>query len=94
MLGVDTKTGTGDLVSNVIGKGKPWAKSVTVLADPRTGPARVLADPNAITFVSRSSVPPTVKSLSLDGIVATDRTIVDATYLLNRRLSIVTDGPP
>jgi phosphate transport system substrate-binding protein len=94
---VDPKTsGTGELfVSTIAGeeKAKYVAQAVLVpYSDDSI--ARVAAEVDAISFSGMGNVNATVKAITINGVAPVEKSILDTSYVLNRKLFAITDGPP
>jgi phosphate transport system substrate-binding protein len=97
-VGVDPKkSGTGDFfVEHVGGKNAKYVPTVKVVAQSDEGPAVVASDPTAVSFCSQSvarKAGPAVRVLEVGGIVPSERSVLDTSYPLSRKLFVVTDGP-
>jgi phosphate transport system substrate-binding protein len=97
-VGVDPKkSGTGDFfVERVGGRGAKYVPAVKVVAQSDEGPAVVASDPTAVSFCSQSvarRAGPAVRVLEVGGILPTERSVLDTSYPLSRKLFVVTDGP-
>lgn len=94
---VDPKTsGTGELfVSNIAGDDKPQYVAHAVRVPYSDGSiAHVAADVDAISFTGMGNVNATVKRVTINGIAPVEKTILDTSYVLNRKLFAITEGPP
>jgi phosphate transport system substrate-binding protein len=97
VVAVNPKTsGTGDLfVSTIAGDDKakyiPEAEMVAYSDDTI---AKFAADPDAISFSGMGNVKASVRAVTINTIVPSEKTILDTSYVLNRKLFVITDGPP
>jgi phosphate transport system substrate-binding protein len=97
VLAVNPRTsGTGELfVSAVAGDGNAAYVAGATIVDFSDGTAeRVGSDGDAISFSGMGSLNAQVASLAIDGVRATEKTILDTSYIFNRKLFVVTAGPP
>jgi phosphate transport system substrate-binding protein len=94
---VNPKTsGTGDLfVTAIAGDEKPQYLAGAAIADYSDDTvARVAADPDAISFSGMGNVVAAVKAVTINAVAATEKTILDTSYVLNRKLFVITEGTP
>jgi phosphate transport system substrate-binding protein len=97
VLAVNPRTsGTGELfVSAVAGDANAaYVADATIVDFSDATAERVSADGNAISFSGMGGLNDQVASLAIDGIRATEKTILDTSYIFNRKLFVVTAGPP
>jgi phosphate transport system substrate-binding protein len=97
VLGVNPKTsGTGDLfVSTIAGDDKPKylaGAAITDYSDDTV--SKVAADPDAISFSGMGNVGASVKAVTINAVQPTEKTILDTSYVLNRKLFVITEGAP
>jgi phosphate transport system substrate-binding protein len=97
VFAVNPKTsGTGELfVTLVDGDGKRPYISQATLVDYSDGTiAKVGGDPEAISFSGMANVNAQVSSVTVNGVVPAEKTILDTSYMLNRKLFFISAGPP
>jgi phosphate transport system substrate-binding protein len=97
VLAVNPRTsGTGELfVSAVAGDANAaYVADATIVDFSDATAERVSADGDAISFSGMGSLNGQVSSLAIDGVRATEKTILDTSYIFNRKLFVVTAGPP
>lgn len=92
------KSGTGDFfVEHVGGKDAKFAVGARVLERSDMGADAVAADPAGLAYCSSGvalAAGSKVRVLSVGGVVPSERTVLDTSYPLNRKLFVITDGPP
>jgi len=97
VIAVNPKTsGTGELfVSTIAGDKKPeYVKGAAIVDYSDDTVALVAADPDAISFSGMGNVDRNVAALTINGIAATEKAILDTSYILNRKLFVVSGGLP
>ncbi|HEY6876558.1 MAG TPA: substrate-binding domain-containing protein [Polyangiales bacterium] len=97
VFAVNPKTsGTGELfVSAISGEAStPYTKAATIVDYSDDTAKQVAADSEAISFTGMNKVDETMASLRIDSVEATEKTILDTSYILNRKLFAVTAGRP
>lgn len=97
VLAVNPKTsGTGEMfVSTIAGDDKPRYVPEAIMVDYSDATvAQVAADRDAISFSGMGNVGGTVKAVTLNDVAPTEKAILDTSYVLNRKLYAITDGPP
>ena len=98
VVAVDPKiSGTGEFfVEHIGGKKKPpYVSGARVVADNQDVPAAVFSDPNAIGFCSQATATSGhLRFISVAGVRPSEQTVLDTSYPINRRLFVLTDGPP
>jgi phosphate transport system substrate-binding protein len=97
VIAVNPKTsGTGELfVSTVAGDAKPsYVAGARILDFSDDTVAQVAGDPDAISFSGMGNVDASVANLTLDGVAPTEKAILDTSYLLSRKLFVVSAGLP
>jgi phosphate transport system substrate-binding protein len=97
VLAVNPKTsGTGELfVSTIAGDDKPkYLPEATMVDYSDATAAQVAADVEAISFSGMGNVDATVKAVTINDVAPTEKAILDTSYVLNRKLFAITDGPP
>jgi phosphate transport system substrate-binding protein len=97
VFAVNPKTsGTGELfVSTIAGEAStPYFSEATIVDYSDDTAAKVAADPDAISFTGMNRVDQSMASLRINSIAATEKTILDTSYILNRKLFAVTAGRP
>ena len=77
-----------------MGKHHPVSMRALTLTSNREIKRRINATPNAIGFIGHGFVDKSVKTLTVDGIDHTEKTIKDSTYPLHRTLYMYTSGQP
>jgi phosphate transport system substrate-binding protein len=90
----DEASGTREAFSNIVLKGGAFDPKAAVL--PGTGQVRsvVAESPSAVGYISLGFVDRTVKALTVDGIVPTEKSVADGTYPISRVLHFFTKGEP
>jgi phosphate transport system substrate-binding protein len=90
----DEASGTREAFSKLVLGGKDFDPTAAVL--PGTGQVRsvVAQAKSAVGYISLGFVDPTVKALSIDGIVPDENTVADGTYPVSRLLHFFTKGAP
>ena len=96
-IGIDPKiSGTGQMFTEVVGGGDTprYSRAVQVVPDNPDLPGPVLADVDALGFCSQAVAAGTkLRVLKLNNVRPSEMTVLDTSYLLNRRLYVLTDGP-
>jgi phosphate transport system substrate-binding protein len=96
-FGADPKSsGAADFfIEAVTGKrGTPYAAQVKVLPSVRHVLGAISNEPSALGTVSLGTVDAQVKMLAVDGVVASERTVLDVSYPYRLKLYEVTNGTP
>ena len=90
----DEASGTRDAFSKIVLGGAAFDSRAAVL--PGTGQVRaVVADSlTAVGYISLGFVDKSVKAVSIDGVVPTEKTVADGTYPVSRKLHFFTVGVP
>ena len=90
----DEASGTREAFSKLVLAGKDFDPTAAVL--PGTGQVRsvVAQAKSAVGYISLGFVDPTVKALSIDGIVPDENTVADGSYPVSRLLHFFTKGAP
>ncbi len=90
----DEASGTREAFSKLVLGGKDFDPTAAVL--PGTGQVRsvVAQAKSAVGYISLGFVDPTVKALSIDGIVPDENTVADGSYPVSRLLHFFTKGAP
>jgi phosphate transport system substrate-binding protein len=97
VIAVNPKTsGTGELfVSSIAGDAKPrYVEGARIVDFSDDTVAQVADDPDAISFSGMGNVDATVANLTINGIAPTEKSILDTSYILNRKLYVVSAGLP
>jgi phosphate transport system substrate-binding protein len=92
---VNPKTsGTGELFGTLVtGNDKTaYTKGATLVDYSDVTVGKVAADPDAISFTGMGNVDKTVSAVTIDAVEPTEKNILDTSYLLNRKLFVVTVG--
>jgi phosphate transport system substrate-binding protein len=93
VFAVNPKTsGTGELFAAMVtGSEKTeYVKGASLVDFSDATVAKVAADPDAISFTGVGNVDASVIATTLDGIAPTEKNILDTSYLLNRKLFVLT----
>ncbi len=97
VVAIDPKvSGTGDMFAEFIGgHGRPaFVAGARVVPDNPFVPPE-MTSPNVIGFCSQVVLRGTrLRAIKVDGVRPSERSILDTSYPLNRRLFVLTDGPP
>lgn len=97
VFGADPKqSGAADFfIEAVTGKrGTPYASNVKVLPSVRHVVGAVTQHDGALGTVSLGTVDSKIKALAVDGVVASERSVLDVSYPYRLKLYEVTNGPP
>lgn len=93
VFAVNPKTsGTGELFAAMVAGSEKadYLKGASLVEFSDATVAKVASDPDAISFTGVGNVNASVVSTTLDGIAPTEKNILDTSYLLNRKLFVVT----
>jgi phosphate transport system substrate-binding protein len=99
VIGIDPKeSGTGDFfIEQIGGKGASYVPAVKLVRESYVARDEVAGDPLAISFcgdrVARDARD-RVTIIAVNGIVPSERSLLDTSYPIGRKLFVVTDGPP
>lgn len=97
VLAVNPKTsGTGELFATTIaGDDKlAYLHSATLAEFSDATVSAVAADPDAISFTGMGNITKRVRALSLNRAEPTAQAVLNNSYVLNRKLFAISDGPP
>lgn len=97
VVAVNPKTsGTGELFASTLtgGDGSHYLPVAVLVDFSDETVARVAADPDAISFTGMGSANGTVRVIHINGVAPIEKNILDTSYVLNRKLFVVTDGLP
>lgn len=90
----DTNSGTYETFNELILRKKAVVKGAEYVGSNGQAKTRVASTKNAIAYVGLGFVDDTVKTLSVDGILPSAKTIVSAKYPIARPLFMFTNGYP
>ncbi len=90
----DEASGTREAFSKIVMDSEPFDRTAAVL--PGTGQVRaVVADaPGAVGYISFGFVNPNVKTVAIDGVAPSKKTVFSGQYTVQRTLHFFTKGPP
>ena len=89
LIGREAGSGTRDGFESIVGV-KDTCKYEQELTSTGAVVAGVAANPNAFGYASLASVDETIKAVTVDGIAATEETVQDGTYQIQRPFVLVT----
>ena len=89
MIGREAGSGTRDGFESIVGV-EDSCKYEQELTSTGAVMAGVASNPNAFGYVSLSAVDETVKAVTVDGVAATEETVQDGTYKIQRPFVFVT----
>lgn len=95
VYGTDPKnSGTAELFTQKVNDKGTFVEGYTILHPTPTVVPKIASDENGIAYTPLKWVDGSVNLLSVDGVVPSDKTILNAAYSLSRKMLIMTDGQP
>jgi phosphate transport system substrate-binding protein len=89
-------SGTAELFNTKIAGSatKPYVAGTTIIhPTPKMIPT-IKDDPDGLAYTPVNWINSDVKMVKVDGVAPTEKTILDTSYLLSRKMDMVTNGPP
>ena len=89
-------SGTAELFNKKIAGsgGAPYVAGTTIIhPTPKMIPT-IVNDPNGIAYIPINWIDDSVKSVKINGVSPSKETVLDTSYLLSRKMFMITDGAP
>jgi phosphate transport system substrate-binding protein len=90
----DSASGTFEVFNELVLRGAKLIDSSLMMASNKEIVETVSKTPGAIGYVGLGYITPEVKTVKVEGVVASDATVLDKTYKLARPLFMYTNGAP